>query len=85
MHDKITVAAVLAMVYTLGFLATIAALMFGVVPPANEKYILLLLGSLVSFAGAAVQFFFGSSLGSAKKDETIADLTAPKDGSQATK
>jgi len=76
--DKIKMASVLAIIYTLGFLAAIAGLMFGIVPSANEKYILLLLGSLVSFAGAAVQFFFGSSVGSAKKDETIAALT-PKD------
>lgn len=77
MSDKGLVTSILAYAYTVIFSAVLGALMFGAVPPANEKYFLLLLGSLVGFVGAGVQFFFGSSSSSAKKDETIAALTPP--------
>jgi hypothetical protein len=76
MANKNTVGAILAIAYTLIFAAVLGALMYGNVPKDNEKYVLLLLGSLVGFVGAGVQFFLGSSLGSMKKDDAITSLTA---------
>lgn len=78
MADKNTVTSGLAIVFTMVFAAVLFMLMYGNVPPANEKYFLLLLGSLVSFVGAGVNYFFGSSVSSAKKDDTIAGLVPPK-------
>lgn len=78
MPKKDTITAFLAIALTVMFAAVLFMLMFGAVPPANEKYFLLLIGSLVSFVGAGVQYFFGSSLSSSKKDDTIAGLVPPK-------
>lgn len=75
MGNKNVVGAILAIAYTLIFAAVLGILLFGNVPPQNEKYVLLLLGSLVGFVGAGVQFFLGSSLGSMKKDDAISNLT----------
>ena len=77
MANKNTVGAILALAYTVIFAAVLGALMYGNVPTNNEKYVLLLLGSLVGFVGAGVQFFLGSSLGSMKKDDALSNLTAP--------
>ncbi len=77
MENKNTVGALLAIAYTLIFAAVLMFLLYGNVPKDNEKYVLLLLGSLVGFAGTAVNFFLGSSLGSAKKDDAITSLTTP--------
>ncbi|HQT98322.1 MAG TPA: hypothetical protein PKV70_08255 [Thermodesulfobacteriota bacterium] len=77
MANKNTVGAILAIAYTLIFAAVLGFLLYGNVPKNNEKYVLLLLGSLVGFAGTAVNFFLGSSLGSTKKDDAITNLTAP--------
>lgn len=84
MRDKVLVTSVLAYMYTVIFAAVLGALMFGAVPPVNEKYFLLLLGSLVGFVGAGVQFFFGSSVSSATKDATIAALAPPKNDTTVT-
>jgi hypothetical protein len=73
--DKNTVGAALAFIFALGFLAVLGILLFTTVNTANEKYLLIGLGSLTAFAGQGVQHFLGSSVGSAKKDEML--LRAP--------
>jgi len=84
MWEKSNVGAILTYAYTLIFAVVLAVLMFGSVPTVNEKYFLLLLGSLVGFAGAGVNYFLGSSLGSAKKDDAIAGRVPPKGDTTTT-
>lgn len=80
MKEKITIGAILAIGYMVGFIALTAMLAFGPsIPAANEKYLLIALGSFTGFAAAGVQFFLGSSLGSQKKDETIQSLSASQE------
>ena len=57
------------------FIAAIVAL-FLVEPKAGAKEpLLLLIGSLSAAFGAVVNFWFGSSSGSARKDELLANST----------
>jgi uncharacterized BrkB/YihY/UPF0761 family membrane protein len=76
MANKNNVGAILAIAYTIIFAGVLLFLLYWTVPPANEKYILLLIGALVGYVSAGIQFFLGSSLGSLKKDDTITSLTA---------
>jgi hypothetical protein len=78
MEDKNRMGAVLALIYTIGFMACVGVLMFVQLPVANEKYFLIGFGSLSSLAALAVQHFLGSSVGSAKKDEMLLRATPPE-------
>jgi hypothetical protein len=71
--DKVTVGAVAL----IGLLASIAALMYVDVPPENRDLLNVALMALIGNAGTAFGYFFGSSQGSQKKDETINKLSAP--------
>lgn len=62
----------LGVLVCLMFTAVIVAL-FKVEPPARAmEPLLILVGSLAAAFGAVVNFWFGSSAGSARKDELLA-------------
>lgn len=67
----------LAVVVTLGFFGVLAYLVKYGLPQgaAGGEAILVMLGALGGAFGAVVNFFFGSSAGSAKKDDAIKALT----------
>lgn len=44
-------------------------------PTENQSMLTYMLGNIVGFAGAVIVWYFPSSLGSTKKDDTIAALT----------
>jgi hypothetical protein len=48
-----------------------AAILFKAVPPENREAAMLMLGSLSTFAGAAVTYWLGSSAGSAAKNALL--------------
>jgi len=71
------VQAFLAVAITLGFFATIGVLFYKADIPGPVKDILLvMLGALLASWKELTGYFFGSSSGSAKKDEQNAALTA---------
>jgi uncharacterized BrkB/YihY/UPF0761 family membrane protein len=78
MENKNAVGAILAITFTIIFAGVLLFLLYWTVPTANEKYILLLIGALVGYVSAGIQFFLGSSLSSSKKDDTIAAMAPPK-------
>jgi hypothetical protein len=66
------------------FMAAVIAL-FMVEPPTGAREpLLILIGSLSAAFGAVVAFWFGSSSGSARKDELLAQ-SMPVPGSEASK
>lgn len=84
MANKNNVGAAIALIYTAGFFVVLASLFYTGVPAANEKYVLLMIGYMVGAAGTAVSFYLGSSLSSAKKDDTITALAPTKPDTTTT-
>lgn len=70
---------VLAWVIVLGFFGLMATLMFVEIPIKQTEVMFMLFGTLSAGFGAVIQYFFGSSKGSADKAEHIARL---KDGAK---
>jgi hypothetical protein len=66
---------VLGALITVCFFTVLALLIFVELPQANKDLLNIILGALIGFEGAVVTYFYGSSAGSAKKDETIAAQT----------
>lgn len=66
----------LAVVVTIGFFGVLFAMLFlrGVDPSIRDAF-MLMLGALMSNFTAVMQYFFGSSSGSANKDTAINNLT----------
>jgi hypothetical protein len=64
--------AILAILVTTGFFGVLGTMLFGVWHPSDNNALLILLGSLGTSWGAIVNFYFGSSAGSARKDELLA-------------
>jgi hypothetical protein len=62
----------LAIGITLGFFGIMVIMMVGVWKPADNQALLILLGALGTSWGAVVNYYFGSSAGSARKDEIMA-------------
>ncbi len=60
----------------LGFFGLIGALMFVEIPTKQSEVMFMLFGTLSAGFGAVIQYFFGSSKGSAEKTEHIAKLKA---------
>ena len=61
-----------------GFFTLLYLLVVKSVPEPNKDLLNLVVGALIgSFAGV-VNYFFGSSAGSAKKDQTISDIASNK-------
>lgn len=65
----------LAVAVTFGFFLVLLVLMFAPVNQAMKDPLLLMLGALISSFTSIVSYYFGTSSSSAKKDETIHQLT----------
>nr|CAX84107.1 conserved uncharacterized protein [uncultured bacterium] len=68
----------LAVCITVGFFGVLAWTLNNGLPTAGGEAVLVLLGALGSAWGAVVNFYFGSSVGSARKDQIIAMAPPPK-------
>lgn len=71
--------ATLAVLLMLGFFAVLGALLYGAfikvtIDGTLKDVLLVMLGTLGSMVGMVVSYYFGSSRGSAAKDETIQRL-----------
>ena len=63
--------AVIGVISLVGFLALLGALLFLKIPPENKEFFNIGFGALIGFAVAAVQYYLGSSSGSAQKTELL--------------
>lgn len=63
---------VLATVIVIGFFSLLGLLLFQPLQPDSSGVIFMLFGSLAAAFGGVVQYFFGSSQGSADKSEMLA-------------
>jgi hypothetical protein len=59
----------LAILITAGFFGILIGMMSGQLKTADNQALLIMLGALGAAWGAVVQYYFGSSAGSARKDE----------------
>lgn len=66
---------VLAGFIAFGFFATLTALACVSFPDSNTEALMLMIGALISSFSTVVGFYYGSSMSSNKKDETIHTLT----------
>ena len=66
---------VLAGLIVTGFFALLTLLLFRTLPEDSSGVIFMLFGALAAAFGAVVQYFFGSSKGSADKTELISKNT----------
>jgi hypothetical protein len=69
---KDRIPAVLALVVTFGFFGVLAYMLFRSIPPSGHDSMLLMLGSLSTAWTAIVAYYFGSSAGSDRKTELLA-------------
>lgn len=76
MSNKNTVAAILAVMAMVGFLTIFAILGFGKVPPENKDFFNMGFIALIGFVGTAFGYYLGSSVGSAQKNELLAQAVA---------
>lgn len=65
---------IVSVIVMLAFAMLGAAVLLKSIPPENREAAMLMLGSLSSFAGAAVSFWLGSSAGSKAKDGVLAGV-----------
>lgn len=65
----------LAIIVTVGFFTAWGMLIFRTFPGTNTEALMILLGALSTGWGQILQFYFGSSHSSQKKDETISNLS----------
>lgn len=68
--DKIP--AILAVLITMGFFGVLSYMLLRTIPPAGHDAMLLMLGSLSTAWTSVVAYYFGSSAGSARKSELLA-------------
>jgi cation transport ATPase len=69
---KDRIPALLAIMVTVGFFGVLSYMLFRPVPPAGHDALLLMLGGLGSAWTAVVAYYFGSSAGSDRKTELLA-------------
>lgn len=69
---------ILASIIVIGFFSLLALLLFQPLPPDTSGVIFMLFGALSAAFGAVVQYFFGSSVGSADKTEILSKASAVK-------
>ncbi len=75
---KDRIPALLAILVTLGFFGVLAYMLKFTIPPAGHDAMLLMLGALGSAWTAVVSYYFGSSAGSDRKTELLAQAPAVK-------
>ena len=63
---------VLGAILVLGFIVLLAILIFVPIPQGNGELLYLAVGSFITFVGAVVGYFYGSSKGSADKTQLMA-------------
>ena len=61
-----------------GFFVLLYLLVMAEVPETNKDLLNLVVGALIGSFASVVGYFFGSSAGSSKKDETISDMVLKK-------
>lgn len=66
--------ALLASIITAGFLGILALMLTGTYRPTDNQALLILLGALAAGWGSVVNFYFGSSSGSAEKNTILNDV-----------
>ena len=72
--------ATLALTITVGFLSTLAALMFAPYPVEAQQVLLIMVGVLGTLTTQVFGFYFGSSQGSADKAAQMAELARSPQG-----
>jgi hypothetical protein len=65
---------VLGAIISLCFFTVLALLIFKPIPDENRDVFYLILGSLIGLESTIVNYFYGSSRGSAEKSEIIKNL-----------
>jgi hypothetical protein len=75
---------ILGALVTICFFLVLAILIFKAMPQENKDVLYLAIGALISYMGAIVNYYYGSSAGSAKKDETISNIATNQDEKNAT-
>lgn len=53
------------------FFLTVFFLVFNPIPQGNGDVLYLIIGALIGYMGAVVQYFYGSSMGSADKNDLL--------------
>jgi hypothetical protein len=71
--------AVLSGIVTVGFLGLLLGMMLGVLQVSDSEALLLMLGSLSTAWGVVMAFWFGTTSGSARKTELLAQAPAVDD------
>lgn len=66
------VPAVLSIVVTLGYFGVLVGMMTGTLKTADSQALLLMLGSLSTGWGVVMAFWFGTTAGSSRKTELLA-------------
>lgn len=69
---------ILAWVMVIGFFVMIGLLMFKPPDKSNDEVVMMLFGSLAAAFGAVIQYFFGSSVGSAAKTDLLTQARRSK-------
>jgi hypothetical protein len=67
---------ILGALVTICFFTVLAFLIFRPMPIENKEVLYLAIGALIGFEGAIVNYFFGSSAGSAAKTQLMAASAA---------
>lgn len=75
---QMRVMAWLAFIITIGYFGAMASLMLLPIPDDSHEVLLVMLGTLGTAWGGIIGYFFGSSAGSANKDNLAQSKPEPK-------